>query len=340
MPRISNLCRLIALNLALVLTGFESERTLAGDGFSNAPQSSRWGKDYLPNVEVQDQDGKTFRFFDDLIKDKLVVINFIYTTCTDICPLTTARLAQVQERLGEVVGRDIFMYSITIDPEHDTPAALKQHADAFRVGPGWKFLTGKPEDIAAIRYKLGERSRIAAEHRHEMLLGNAATGNWSRDSAFGDLERVAFNIRSLDPDYRDEKRVSQKSSGFQQVEIADNQGEALFTKACAGCHTIGRGERVGPDLLGVSARRDRAWLAHFISEPDKMRAQKDPVAIALAGKYKGVRMPNLQISDNDAQDLITYIDVQTYAFAISKTPAAENHKKTHDHSKHSHGHQH
>jgi protein SCO1 len=340
MLRVVNFWRLIAFQLSLTVTALISGNAIAADGFSNAPQSSRWGKDYLPNVEVQDQDGKTFRFFDDLIKDKLVVINFIYTSCTDICPLTTARLAQVQERLGDVVGRDIFMYSITIDPEHDTPAALKQHADAFRVGPGWKFLTGKPDDIAAIRYKLGERSRIAAEHRHEMLLGNAATGNWSRDSAFGDLERVAFNIRSLDPNWRDEKRIAQKSSGFQEIEISDNQGEALYTKACAGCHTIGRGDRVGPDLIGVSSRRDRAWLTHFISEPDKMRAQKDPVALALMTKYKGVRMPNLQISNNDANDLITYIDVQTYAFAISKTPAAELHKKTHDHTTHSHGHKH
>ncbi len=341
MLRIAHFLRLNAFLLALGLAAAACGQALAGDEFSSAPQSSRWGKDYLPNVEVQDQDGKTFHFFDDLIKDKLVVINFIYTSCTDICPLTTARLAQVQERLGDVVGRDIFMYSITIDPEHDTPAALKQHADAFRVGPGWKFLTGKPDDIAAIRYKLGERSRIAAEHRHEMLLGNAATGNWSRDSAFGDLERVAFNIRSLDPNWRDEKRIAQKmNAGYQEVVVSDNQGEALFTKACAGCHTVGRGDRVGPDLLGVSTRRDRNWLAHFISEPDKMRAEKDPIATSLASKYKGVRMPNLQISQNDANDLITYIDVQTYAFAISNTPAAQQHKSTHDHSTHSHVHKH
>jgi len=309
----------------------------AADGFSNAPQASRWGRDYLPNVEVVDQDGKAFHFFDDLIKDKLVVINFIYTTCTDICPLTTARLAQVQEKLGDIIGHSVFMYSITIDPEHDTPAAMKQHAEAFRVGPGWKFLTGKPEDINAIRYKLGERSKLLSEHRHEILLGNSATGNWSRDSAFGDLERVAFNIRSLDPNWRDEKRVAQGSNAsYQEVTISDNQGEALFTKACAGCHTVGKGDRVGPDLLGVSSRRDRQWLAHFISEPDKMRAKNDPIATDLMQKFKGVRMPNLQISENDANDLITYLDVQTYAFNLSKGNPQHGQNSQQGHQHHNH----
>ena len=144
---------------------------------------ARWGKGYLPNATVITHDGKTLQFYDDLIKDKIFVISFLFTTCKDICPLATARLAELQEKLGDSMGRDIFFYSISIDPETDTPERLKQYADAFRAGPGWLFLTGKPEDIHAIRYKLGDRSQVLSEHRNEVLLGNGATGEWARNNA-------------------------------------------------------------------------------------------------------------------------------------------------------------
>lgn len=311
----------------------------AADNSSGTAQGTRWGGDYLPNLEVQDQDGKTFRFYDDLIKDKLVVINFIFTTCTDICPLTTARLALVQEKLGDVVGRDIFMYSITVDPEHDGPAELKRHAEAFHVGPGWRFLTGKPEDIAQIRAKLGERSKVLSEHRHEMLLGNAGTGQWERDSAFGDLDRVAFNIRSLDPKWRRQSHMPVSGEGHGSTfEVKNNPGEALFAKVCAACHTVGKGDRVGPDLNGVSVRRERGWLTNFIRAPDRMLAERDPIAVQLAAKYKGVQMPNLGISDQDAGDLVAYINARSYAADAENNPvsaaSAAAHHDHHHHHKH------
>src|SRR5262245_9014438 len=116
-------------------------------------RASGWGKDYIPNVDVVTQHGKTLKFYDDLIKDKIFVISFLYTTCRDFCPLSAARLAQLQEKLGDSMGRDVFFYSISIDPETDTPDRLKRYADTFRAGRGWLFLTGKPEEIKAIRYK-------------------------------------------------------------------------------------------------------------------------------------------------------------------------------------------
>src|SRR3954447_12031859 len=93
--------------------------------FSTIPaagQNSRWGANYFPNVTLTTQDGASVHFYDDLIKGKIVAINLIYTTCKFACPLETARLAQVQHLIGERMGRDVFFYSITIDPEHDTPA--------------------------------------------------------------------------------------------------------------------------------------------------------------------------------------------------------------------------
>ncbi|HEV8181552.1 MAG TPA: SCO family protein, partial [Candidatus Angelobacter sp.] len=104
---------------------------------------SRWGANYFPNIELTTQGGKTVHFYDDLIKGKIVAIDLIYTTCQYSCPLETARLVQVQKMLGDRVGKDIFFYSITIDPKNDTPAALKAYAEKFHAGPGWTFLTGK-----------------------------------------------------------------------------------------------------------------------------------------------------------------------------------------------------
>ncbi len=98
----------------------ENQAAPAPTDRSEAPQKtglSRWGADYFPNIALVTHEGKSVRFFDDLIKDKVVVINFMYATCPDACSLDTARLAKVQQILGDRVGRDIFMYSITVDPE-------------------------------------------------------------------------------------------------------------------------------------------------------------------------------------------------------------------------------
>ncbi len=121
---------------------------------SNVPTivaASTWGADYFPNVKLTTQDGESRLFFDDLIKDKVVLINFIYTTCVDTCPMETAQLVQVQKILGDRIGKDVFFYSITIDPDHDTPGVLKDYRDMF--GARWTFLTGNNADIIALRKK-------------------------------------------------------------------------------------------------------------------------------------------------------------------------------------------
>jgi len=108
------------------------------------------------NVVLRTHEGKEVRFYDDLIKDKIVLINMIQAACPDgSCPLITANLLRVQKLLGERIGRDIFMYSITLDPAHDSPQVLKKYAESFGVKPGWLFLTGKPGDMEALRRRLG-----------------------------------------------------------------------------------------------------------------------------------------------------------------------------------------
>ncbi len=109
----------------------------------------------LPNVALSTHEGEQVRFYDDLVKDKFVAINMMYTSCKTSCPLTIANLVEVHKLMSERVGRDFFMYSITLDPKVDTVAVLAEYAKTFGVGKGWKFLTGAPADIELLRRQLG-----------------------------------------------------------------------------------------------------------------------------------------------------------------------------------------
>jgi len=312
MPRIS-LATIAAVASVAALVAVELLR--------HAPinaESRRWGEGYMPNLPVVTQDGKTLRFYDDVIKDKIVVIDFVYTNCPDICGLTTARLAQVQDKLGDAVGRDIFFVSLSVDPKRDTPEKLKEFADAFHVGPGWLFLTGKPEDMRAINAALGDRSTILSEHRQQIVLGNDALGVWRRDSVLGDLDSFVMDVRGMDQKWRDKAAESKRSAANTDYRLSKEPGQVLYKKLCAPCHTIGVGDRAGPDLRDVTARRDHDWLAKFIMDPYKMREKKDPVALELAAKYPGVLMPRLGLSDNDAADLISYLKTESVRLDVDQ----------------------
>ena len=111
--------------------------------------------EWFTNVPVTTQDGRTLRFYDDVMKGKILLINFFFTGCDDVCPLATDNLVRVQELLGDRVGKDIFFVSISLPPEHDTPEVMAAYAKAHGVGPGWVFLTGQKDDIELLRHRLG-----------------------------------------------------------------------------------------------------------------------------------------------------------------------------------------
>jgi protein SCO1 len=291
--------------------------------FPAAANGSPWGANYFPNVELTTQEGKTVRFYDDLLKDKIVAIDLIYTHCKDECPLETARLAQVQRLLGDRVGRDIFFYSISIDPERDTPEALKAYAERYHAGPGWLFLTGQEKDIETISKKLGLYSPDWGRDGHtaDLMIGNVATGQWMRNSATDNPRFLALMIGNFLTGWKNRKPDMGKSY-VEAPHLNVSQGQYLFSTRCAACHTIGRGDVIGPDLLGVTRARDRAWLARFIKTPDQVLAEGDPLATALFAKYKEVRMPNLRLGDGDVKALIDYMGAQAGTSA-QKSSAGE-----------------
>jgi protein SCO1/2 len=132
----------------------------------------------FPNVVLYTQENKPVRFYDDLLKGKIVLINFIFTTCTDLCPLTTANLVKVQKLLGERLGGNFQMLSISVDPTADTPAKLKAYAASQGVGPGWYFLTGSSKEIDQVRVKLGLYDKDKMQHTGLVVIGNEEMGRW------------------------------------------------------------------------------------------------------------------------------------------------------------------
>jgi protein SCO1/2 len=110
---------------------------------------------HLPDIELLTQDNRTVHFYTDLVKDRRVVLQFMFTRCKDVCPIITHNLVEVQRLLKGRVGSDIFFNSISLSPEEDTPRDLKAYARTHGVGPGWTFLTGKPDDILLLRKSLG-----------------------------------------------------------------------------------------------------------------------------------------------------------------------------------------
>lgn len=158
----------------------------------------------FPNVTLTTHEGKKVKFYDDLIKDKIVIINFMYVKCDGKCPVTTANLVEVQKLLGDRIGKDIFIYSITLKPEEDTPRVLNEYAKAYKVRKGWEFLTGTPQDIELLRRKLGfidrdpVRDANKANHIGMLRWGNEPHTLWAGCPASLAPAKIVKELRLVD----------------------------------------------------------------------------------------------------------------------------------------------
>jgi protein SCO1/2 len=296
-----------------------------------ARAGTRWGANYFPNVPLTDQDGRTLHLYDDLLKGKTVVVNLIYTHCLDSCPLETARLLQIQKILGDRVGKDVFFYSVSIDPEHDTPEVLKAYAEKFHTGPGWLFLTGKKADIDLVAHKLGlyyDPGLNRDGHTVELMIGNEPTGQWTRNSATDNPRFLINTITTLIDGWNGHKAAMGKSYSQAAPLNVSDKGQYLFATRCAACHTIGHGIKIGPDLQGVTNVRDRGWLLRFIQKPDQLLAEKDPLATTLFKQYKEIQMPNVRLGPDDTESIVKFLEAQSAPKTIqgSSIPAGGEEK--------------
>jgi protein SCO1/2 len=165
---------------------------------------------YFPKVTLRNQNGKIVEFYDDLIKGKIVLINFMYTRCDGkLCGEGTENLVKVQKALGDRLGREVFMYSITLDPEHDTPDVLKDYAKTY--GAHWTFLTGKTgkaediKDITNLRRKLGlfksdaKADADLKQHTGMLTIGNASLDKWNKTAVLCSPDRILQMIERIKP---------------------------------------------------------------------------------------------------------------------------------------------
>lgn len=159
---------------------------------------------FFPNVPLVAHTGETFHFYDDLIRDRTVLFNFFLVSCTDgRCPIATANLREVQRLLGDRMGKDIFFYSITLQPETDTQQVLKEYADVFDIQPGWLLLTGKQADVELLRRSQGyadidpERDKDLTNHIGMARYGNDRLERWGAVSVSSQASNIASTFKWL-----------------------------------------------------------------------------------------------------------------------------------------------
>jgi protein SCO1 len=163
------------------------------------------GAQLIPNVLLRTHEGAQVRFYDDLVKGKQVLINMMYVTCEGACPAVTTRLVDIHRELAHRMGKDLFMYSITLKPEEDGPAALKAYAEMHgALLPGWTFLTGDPFDIQTLRFALFRHDHIKFDldlngHTGKLRIINDAINRWLHVPPLLPKESVLKRIAWADP---------------------------------------------------------------------------------------------------------------------------------------------
>jgi protein SCO1/2 len=144
----------------------------------------------LLDLPLSDQDGHSLRFASEAVGKSVVAINFVYTSCTTLCPLTSATFKNVQSRLKNRLGKDVRLISMSLDPVTDTPARLKAYAARYKAGPGWLWLTGEPGNMKQVLTGLGAYTASIQEHPPQVLVGDGASGQWTRFNTLPGPDRI------------------------------------------------------------------------------------------------------------------------------------------------------
>lgn len=171
------------------------------DGLAPAPSAPAAvpsaAQKYFGDTVLVDQDGREHRLYSDLMQGRTVIMDFVFTRCTGVCPVLSRAFQHIQEHLGDRLGKDVYLLSVSVDPAYDTPARLKEYAARFQARPGWLFLTGAQIDVETVLRKLGQQVQSPEQHQNLILLGNDRTGLWHK--AFGlapteDLLAIVDNV--------------------------------------------------------------------------------------------------------------------------------------------------
>jgi len=151
----------------------------------------------LKDLMLVDQDGREVRFVSDVIGDNIVVMDFVYTSCTTVCPVLSAVFKQMQARLGDQLGEDVALVSVSVDPTRDTPQRLRAYAAKHKAGSGWIWLTGPKTTMDEVLDGLGAYSPNFEDHPAMVLVGDGRTGEWSRFFGFPSPDRLMEQVNAL-----------------------------------------------------------------------------------------------------------------------------------------------
>lgn len=152
---------------------------------------------YFTDVVLIDHDGRERRLYTDLLQGKAVVAHSFYTSCTASCPVVMATMARLQAELGDRVGRDVHLLSVTSDPTVDTPARLKEYAARVGARPGWFLLSGDPGSVQLALRKLGDASAVKEAHSNVLVIGNERTGLWKKAFALARPDELVRLVRGV-----------------------------------------------------------------------------------------------------------------------------------------------
>jgi protein SCO1/2 len=170
-------------------------------GVSQAQQTATPGETpaqkYFTDVELINQNGEKMRFYSDLLKGKVVIINSFFATCQGSCLPLNQNLAKVQEALGDRLGKEVYIVSISVDPTVDTPPNLKEYAKKLQARPGWFFLTGAKENVDFALKKIGQFVPDKQDHLNIFIIGNERTGLWKKAFGLAKSEELVKVVESV-----------------------------------------------------------------------------------------------------------------------------------------------
>ena len=290
----------------------------------------------IPDVPLVDQDGRPVRFHTDLVKGKVVAMNFIFTTCTTVCPPMGATFGKLRQLLGEKAGKDVHLISVSVDPRTDTPERLKSWAAKFGSGPGWTLVTGDAEQVETLLKALGVYTASPAEHTPLVLVGNDAKGEWTRTYGLTPPEQIAGLIEKASK--------NPAAAYFGDIPLVNQNGETMrlysdliqgrsvvidvmFTGCTGACPIMSKtfarvqdwlGDRLGKDVYLISLSVDPAndtpaklkeYAARFNARPGWWFLTGSPADVhaALAKLGQAVETPeahkNLFLIGNDRTGL-------------------------------------
>lgn len=189
----------VLLFLSTIALGQESDPHAQHRGMAsaNTNQQASSMRLEIPDAELIAQDGAPVRLNTDIIDNRIVVVDFVYTTCTTVCPVLSAVLSQVQAGLGDQLGDDVLLISITVDPNRDTPARLNAYAGKLGARDGWYWLTGEKTVVDGVLKAFGSYTPNFEDHPSMVIVGDGATGEWGRFLGFPAASQIMYRIDEL-----------------------------------------------------------------------------------------------------------------------------------------------